>query len=282
MSRTAKPTVFILLLATVLVAGCNNDALTADEAKEAMDEIALSTQALNFTSSSEELVVETDFTIGEAVEAAAEEIRDFVVSQLPCAGITLQGATLTVQYGANAGSCVYNGHTFSGEHEISVERNEEAEVLVHHRWTDFSNGEITVSGSADVTWSLDDRSRHVVHELQWERLADGRTGTGSGDRVQKALEGGIREGISVDGTRAWESERGRWDLDIDNIEMRWVDPVPQAGRLELVTPFDDKSASLIFQRSDGSTIRVTFETGERSFKFMVKKVGALPMITRAD
>ena len=212
----------------------------------------------------------------------AEKIRDFVVSQLPCAEITLQDATLTVQYREDGGACVYNGHTFSGEHEISVARNEEAEVLVRHKWTDFSNGEISVSGFADVTWSFDDRSRHVVHELQWERPADGRTGTGSGDRVQKALQGGIREGISVDGSRAWEGERGRWDLDIDGIEMRWVDPVPQAGRLELVTPFDDKSASLTFHRSDASTIRVTFETGNRSFKFMVKKVGPLPVITRAD
>jgi hypothetical protein len=273
---------FLLVLLLASLSTACDQALTAEEAREALDEISVSSQALSLSSSSEELVVETDFTIGEAVESAAEKIRDFVVSQLPCAEITLQNATLSVQYGATEDPCTYNGHTFSGEHEIRVERNQKSEVLVHHQWTDLSNGEITVSGFADVTWSLDDPSRHVVHELDWVRLVDGRTGTGSGDRVQRALGGGIREGISVDGSRAWEGERGRWDLDIDEIEMRWVDPVPQAGKLELVTPFDDKSASLTFKRADESTIGVTFETGNRSFEFKVRKVGPATLITKGD
>ena len=267
-----KATIFGVLLLALLSTACN-EALTAEEAREAMDEVALSSQALSLSSSSEELVVETDFTIGGAVQKAAEEIRAFIGSQLPCAEITLQGGTLSVQYGAVAGDCTYNGHEFSGRHEITVEFNQPGEVLVLHEWTDFSNGELEVNGDAEVTWSREDRSRHVRHKLEWVRLRDGRTGTGSGDRVQTALAGGIREGISVDGSRAWEGERGRWDLDIDQIEMRWIDPVPQAGTLELVTPFDDKTASLDFERADQSTIRVTFETGKRSFSFLVRKIG---------
>ena len=276
-------TVLVLIIVALWLPACRDQALTAEEAREALDEVSLSSQALSLSSSSQELVVETDFTIGEAVENAAAKIRDFVITQLPCAEVSLQDATLTVQYGANsAESCQYNGHTFSGEHRISVQRNEQAEVLVDHRWTDFTNGEVKVDGYAHVSWSLKDPSRHVEHELEWERLSDGRMGTGSGDRVQRALGGGIREGISVDGSRAWEGERGRWDLNIDNIEMRWIDPVPQSGTLELVTPYDDKTASLSFHRSDASAIRVTFETGRRSFKFTVKKVGPITTITKGD
>jgi len=98
-----------------------------------------------------------------------------------------------------------------------------------------------------VTWNLKDPSRHIVHELTWTRVADGRTGEGSGDRVERPLAGGIEEGISINGTRKWTGKRGEWNLDIDHIEMRWVDSLPQAGSLVLTTP-KDKTITLEFDR----------------------------------
>jgi hypothetical protein len=253
-----------------------NQALTVEEAQEALDESAVATQALSLSSSSVELVIETDFTIGQAVQKAAEEVKEFITSQLPCAEITLSDATLEVEYGVNPGECTYNGHRYSGTHQISVERNEENDILIHHEWTDFSNTRLKVSGSADVTWSLEDRSRHVVHELRWERIIDGKRGTGSGDRVQTALPGGILEGIKVEGERAWRGDQGEWELDVDDIEMRWVDPVPQSGTWELLTPFDDKTLSLSFERveNEKNTIRVLVESGRRSFEFDVVGTGS--------
>jgi hypothetical protein len=256
----------------VFAAGCRLHPLTSEEAQQALEESSIDAQAAALTSASVE--VSTDFTIGQAAEQAAEQIRDFVQSQLPCAEITLQDATLRVEYGARAGGCSFKGHTFAGVHSIHVERNDEQDVEVTHTWEDFNNGRISVSGDATVTWSLDEPSRHVVHELTWTRLSDGRMGVGTGDRTQRPLSGGLSEGFEVDGERAWEGEHGRWDLTIDHIEMRWTDPVPQAGSWVLETPFD-KTITLEFERIDEDTIGVTASGDDRSVELKVNRVGLI-------
>jgi hypothetical protein len=216
--------------------------------------------------------IATNFTIGQAVQDGAAELKTFIGTQLPCAEITLADATLTVVYGANTGNCSYRGHTFSGSHSISIERNEAAQVQVHHEWTDFSNGVVSLDGTADVTWNLTDKTRRVQHESHWTNLKSGRIGSGSGDRVQSVLSGGLAEGIQVDGSRSWDGERGHWDLAIDSVQMRWTDPVPQAGSYTLKTPFD-KSVSMAFERVDDDTIKVTVTGPKREFSFNVSKVG---------
>jgi hypothetical protein len=125
---------FSLLIAV----GCRVSHLTSEEARESLDESSVASQAEALTAASVE--ISTDFTIGQAVENAAAEIRSFVQTQLPCAEITLREATLTIEYGVQDGNCIYRGHEFSGSHEIRVERNEDSDVVVHHRWDALSNG----------------------------------------------------------------------------------------------------------------------------------------------
>jgi hypothetical protein len=246
--------------------------MTRGEAQEAVEESSIESQASALTTSSIE--ISTNFTIGQAVQDAAAELRTFIESQLPCAAITLNDATLTVEYGAKPGTCTYRGQTFSGTHSVTVSRNEEEQVLVAHKWTDFSNGKVKVNGTANVTWDFDDQYRHVEHELTWTRLSDGRTGTGTGDRTQKPLPEGLRVGIQVDGNRTWTGSRGRWDLAIEGVQMRWQDPVPQAGKYRLASP-KGRSLELSFKRIDEDTIEVTLSSGDRSFKFNVNSLGGV-------
>ncbi len=265
----------LLVVCIGLLASCKKkeDAVTAGEALQALEEASMATQASLVISGTVEIT--TDFTIGKAVEAAAQEIHDFIVSTLPCAEITLKDATLTVEYGKKAGNCTYKGQTYTGKHSITVAKNDEGDVQVSHTWTALSNGKFTVSGSANVTWSLAKGSRHVVHTLAWTRIADGRQGTGSGDRTQTTLDGGILEGIEVNGTRKWEGKAGDWDLDIDGVQIRWAAPVPDSGSYTLTTPFDDKTVTLSFKRIDDKTIEVTLESGDAEFVFKVKSTGSI-------
>ena len=95
-----------------------------------------------------------------------------------------------------------------------------------------------------------------------DRPAPWWAGVGEGDRVQKPLAGGIAEGFMVDGSRSWTGHMGRtWDLAIDSVEMRWADPVPQAGSYTLESP-EGKTLSLSFSRIDSDSIEVTV-TGPR-------------------
>lgn len=267
-----------VLPALLLTASCRKrgdqteQTMTNAEAQQALEETAISGDAAGLTATSVEIA--TSFTIGQAVETAAQEIRDFVTTQLPCAEVTLSGASLTVAYGVNAGNCTWRGHTYSGSHTITVSRNEDVGITVEHAWDQFSNGRVSVSGTATVEWNVEDPSRRVVHDMTWTRLSDGRTGNGSGDRTQRPLTGGIEEGFQVDGAASWIGQSGEWDLGIDGVQMRWADPVPQAGSYTLVSP-KDRSITMSFERLDADTIQVTLASGSRSYSFDVTSTGVI-------
>jgi hypothetical protein len=257
-----------LPVATTL-AGCPAEDLTYAEAQDAVREAALASEATSIAEGSVEIA--TSFTLGQAAEAAAAEVRDFIESQMPCAEVTLVDKTVTVVYGAKAGECVWRGRTMSGTHVITFLKTD-SQIEISHEWQDISNGRVEVDGTATVTWDLDEETRHVVHELTWTRLGDGRTATGSGDRTQSPLDGAWDDGIVVDGSRAWEGENARWDLQIDGVAWRWIDPVPQAGSYELTTP-KDKTVRMKFERLDETTIQVTVEGARRDHTFRVTSIG---------
>ena len=259
----------------VFLLGCPRQpqSMSIDEVQVALEQSALSSQAETLLADGVEIT--TSFTIGSALEKAAEELKGLVTSQLPCAAITRDGATLAIEYGANAGDCTYHGHTFAGEHTVTVMRNAANEVTVHHEWSDFNDGRVSISGSADVNWNRTSKSRHVKHELTWTMLSGrykGQSGTGRGDRTQTALEDGIAVGMRVDGMRSWDGKVGHFDLDIDGVEMRWLDPVPQAGAYILTTP-QDKALSLTFARTAADSIKVSARCDTREFSFVVMSDG---------
>jgi hypothetical protein len=270
--RRNWPIPILIFFCFTLFVGCGEKPLTAGEAKEAVDEVALSNQAYALTSSTVE--ISTNFTIGQAVETAANELKEFIATQLPCAEITLAGATLTIEYGKKSGNCTYHGQQYSGKHIITVTSTAEGNIVVDHEWQELKNALVSVTGTAKVTWTKADPSRHVVHTLTWTRLSDGKTATGSGDRLQKPLSGSLMEGITESGEWHWTTAANQWDLEILDVEMRWVDPVPQAGTYILHTPFD-KTVTMSFKRLDEDTIQVTIITPGRTFTFNVSKLGTV-------
>lgn len=253
----------------LVAAGCPAEDLTYGEAQEAVQEVALASEAGQLAEGSVE--ISTHFTLGKAAEEAAAEVRDFIQTQLPCAEVTLADKTLTVVYGALPGECLYNGRQITGTHVMTFAKTD-GEVQVSHEWKDMTNGRVEVDGTADVTWDLEAKSRHIVHQLTWTRTSDGATATGSGDRTQSPLGGSWQDGVSVDGTRSWEGPRGTWDLEIDQVEWRWIDPVPQSGSYVLTTP-KDKTLTMSFSRIDEDTIEVTVEGTRRDHKFRVNSLG---------
>jgi hypothetical protein len=255
-----------LLLALV---GCRpQEGLTAEQAAEAKDEMQTETQTEALTSKPVE--ISTNFTIGGAAQQAATELQAFIKSQWACAEATISGNTLTVQYGVH-GSCAFNSYqSFSGTEQVTITKNDASDVEVDHVWTNLSNGVVEVSGTAHVTWNLADPSRHIQHDLHWTRISDGRTGEGKGDRVQKPLDGDLTVGFTEQGDRSWTGKSGTWSLAEDGLQMRWEDPVPQAGSVTLDTPFD-KTVSVAFARVNTSTIKVTLEGPRGDFSFDVSK-----------
>src|SRR5271154_2198261 len=263
-----------LVLVAAAAAACNQEALTHEEGVDAATEPSLDTQASNVPAPPIEL--STNFTIGSAVEQAAADLRTFLVAELPCASVSVQGATVTTQWGAAGGSCTYDGLTYSGTSSVTIMRTDAATLEVDHTFTNLSNGVVEVSGTAAVPWSATSASRHVVHQLTWTRLSDGRSGTGTGDRTQTLIDPtqGIAGGIRIDGNRTWTAASGKWSLAIMGVEVRLQDPVPEAGSYELTTP-EDKNVSLSFTRQSTTVIAVTLTGHKASYSFDVQETGTI-------
>ena len=261
---------YLIALVPLVLLGCpkREQALTQAEAELTLDESQASSHADGLIAFN--LEISTDFTLGRAARDAASEIHDTIAQNLPCAAVALAESTVSVEWGVNPGTCSGRERELSGHSSITVEKNEDDQVLVHHEWVDLSNGVVSVTGTADVTWDFDLTQRHVVHSTDWIYLPTGRQGHGEGDRVQTPLAGGVAEGVRIQGTRSWTGEKGRWDLTIDGVEIAWTDPAPRAGTYRLATPFD-KSVSLGFARADEDTISVTVTGPKRSFSFDVSK-----------
>ena len=249
--------------------GCKQEELTYAEAQQALEETVASTKSEAVAS--EVITLTTSFTIGQAVEDAAEELRSFVVSQVPCSKVTLEDATVTIDFGTLEDECTFNGHTYAGVASVHIERNNDGDVVVSHAWDGLTNGDVTLDGGATVTWSLDDGTRNVAHDAVWSDAT--RSVHATGNWTQRLLdpELGLEGGIQVDGERSWDASGKVWDLQIDAVQMRGQDPVPQAGQYTLTTP-EDKVMGLLFERIDKNTIRVTFTGLKKEHVFEVNSI----------
>lgn len=262
----------LIALSLVALPACQEQELTRAEAATAVSEAALEGEAASVISSSVE--ISTHFTIGKALKDAATELKAFVAAQLPCAQVTVADNTVTTVWGQSAG-CSYKGVTLTGTSKVTIARNDDGSVQVDHAWTDLSNGRVKVSGTANVTWSRAESSRHVVHDLTWTRLSDGKTGRGTGDRTQRLLDPaeGLSGGIGIDGNRTWTSNRGKWNLAITGIELKLTDPVPYDGKYTLTNP-DGKILTIEFTRRSDTEIVVEASSGSKRFTFVVRKATA--------
>lgn len=261
------------LTSGLALTGCQEQGITRGEASTAVAEAALEGEAASVVSTPIE--ISTNFTIGKALKDAATELRGFVAAQLPCAQVSIVDNTVTTVWGTTAG-CSYKGVTLTGTSKVTIAKNEDGSVQVDHLWTDMSNGRVKVSGTANVTWSRADASRRVVHDLTWKRLSDGKTGRGTGERTQRLLDPskGLAGGIGIDGNRAWEADRGKWNLAITGIELRLTDPVPYDGKYTLTNPAG-KMLTIEFTRKSETEITVEVSSGTTRFTFVVKSTGAI-------
>jgi len=257
----------LALLTLLMTAGCFGDGMTVLEALDALEQSHSSARGEQATSGVIE--ISTDFTIGAALEAAAQTIADFWASQVDCAEVTLEGNTLTVDYGGLEDDCVFQGHTYAGVNTVTVVSTAEGDLEVLHTWGGFSNGDVQVDGGATVTWSGADRTRRVVTEHTWTGVHDGAAVDVWGDHVQGELEAGVpvwESGFTLEGERTWTSE-GDWAMDMTALELRMIDPAPQAGEIAVTNP-GGKVLMVTYERVDEDTIQATLSGlrgGDRAY-----------------
>jgi hypothetical protein len=271
MSRLTRPLCLLALTLTAPLGCFDLDSASNVEMREALEEVVIAGQG----EAVEDQILEitTDFTLGEAAQTIAGKLRDALQSQIPCSTITVVDNTVTMDFGGLDDTCVYNGQTFAGIITLEISYDTDGnKALVDHTYQALSNGTVTLNGSKRVTW--DEKSRHVVSDLKVAR--DGQSVHHTSDRVMTLLDpaAGLVGGIVINGERQWTNIKGDWDLGIDGVELRWIDPVPQAGSYTLGTP-KGKTIELSFSRIDADTIAVTLGSGGRERTFHVTRTGQI-------
>lgn len=268
-SQTFRLAPAALVFVTAAAVGCDltDDSMSGAEMRAALEEVVIAGEA----SALQDGVVEitTSFTIADGVEAVLDEVRTFAETQIPCSTVTATGDKgLRIDFGELGDTCVYNGHTYAGVVTVSFEVMP-GQVIVTHQYDGLTNGSVTMDGTATVTWA--DGSRRVQTDFGFAKGA--RMVTVESDRLQTPL-GGLGDGILVDGRHSWTGASGTWDLEVDDVEIRGVDPVPQAGAYNLTNP-DGKQVSMSFARVDDDTIAVTLAGPRRDRTFHVTSAGSI-------
>ncbi|MCA9650966.1 MAG: hypothetical protein KC501_13705 [Myxococcales bacterium] len=207
----------------------------------------------------------TSFTLGQGVQAAAEEIRDFVESQVPCSTVTVGSGQVSIDFGELGDACVYRGRSYAGVITVGIELPGEG-AQVTHTYEGFTGGRVTMDGTATITWT--GAERHIVGD--WSLTSSERTVEVDSDRTQSfsRCEGVQAVCASVNGERHWSSPRGEWSLTIEDVHARSIDPVPEAGRYTVVDPAGHE-LEMSFSRVDEHTIQVDISGGRRDFTFEV-------------
>lgn len=250
---------WIAPLCLLPLVACEPTAMTRLEALQALDQVNQSSRGEAATG--DVIEVSTDVTIGDALADAAARIADFWESQAPCTEVTVEGAKVTLDYGTLDDACTFEGHTYAGINTVEVVATTPGQLQVDHSWSGFTNGDVTVDGEAVVTWTGDDATRRVETAHTWSDT-EGVTVDVVGDHVQGPLDGeapgwaGWLGGIWMDGAREWTGDDGTYTLDMTDLELRWIDPAPQAGSLTVTNP-DGKSLDVIYERIDDDTIQAT-------------------------
>lgn len=257
-----------------LIAAC---ASADDEPRASVQNAELALEQSALTAQIDALVADaadlnSRFDIGQGFEAAAQQLQDQLNVLLPCASVVRQGSTLAIVYDALGVPCVYHGRGLAGWHTVRVMRNADNEVSVHHEFADFRDARVSLSGSADVTWSRTSGSRRVEHTLTYsvlEGASAGWHGESYGDSTQLTLDDGVR----MNGIRTWSSAHGGYQLEMQAIEQRFADSVPQLGAYDLTTPEND-ALTLAFGRIDTDNIRVIVQGAERDLSYVLRADGS--------
>lgn len=247
-----------MLLTVVLATGCETEEMGVLEALAALEEVNQSARGEQATA--DVIEISTDFTIGDALAAAAQTVADFWDSQAPCTEVLVEGNVTTIDYGTLDDGCEFNGQTYAGVNTITVESTTAGELEVLHGWDAFSNGDVQVDGGATVTWSGNDNTRHVVTEHTWTDT-EGNTVDVYGDHISGRIQEDVPvwlDGFTLDGSRDWTSDSGDWSLTMEGLELRLIDPAPQAGTIDLTSP-EGKALVIVYERIDDDTIQATLQ-----------------------
>jgi hypothetical protein len=271
MARLPKHLLPLALLG--LTAACGQ--VSREDAEDALDQVALAVQAHALMATIVELAAPT--RTGVPTATAASDLGSSIERLVGCATTTVTDDTVLIDFGTAARPCTYAGRTLSGCAQLRVLENSADTLVIDHYWVassardchddDFTDGALTVDGTATVTWDLATARRDVVQrDLVWRANSNTRTTSAAGTLAEQDLQ--PKTGVRVDGAQTWTTEGAEWQLQSTDVSIGFDDYLPSAGT-HLVTNPSGALITISYARADNAHTRVQVVGGGSDFTFDV-------------
>lgn len=269
--RPSRPFLPVALLC--LVAACGE--VSREEAENALDQAALAVQAHALMATIVALAAPTQTEV--PIPTAATDLGSAIARRVSCATTTVTDDTVLVDFGTAARPCSYAGRTLSGCAQLRILANSAGTLVIDHYWVtgslrdchddDFSDGAMTVDGTATVTWDLATGRRDIVQrDLVWRANGSTRTTSAEGTLAEHDLE--PETGVRVDGAQTWTTEGAAWGFESADIAIGFDDYLPSAGTHVVTNPSGDL-LTIQYTRTDDGHTRVEVSGGGNDFSFDV-------------
>jgi hypothetical protein len=263
----------LLFAALCLVAGCGR--VSREDAEDALDQAALATQA--------QLLMDTIVALGEGAprtvtpESAARALAAQLDRLIDCADASAEADKVLVDFGTPDRPCEFGGRALSGCAELRILENTAERLVIDHYWVqgartvchedDFSDGALTVDGTATVTWTGPPGARDIVqHDVVWRPTQSGRTVAATG--TLSAAAQGDAGALRLTGSQTWATEGADWQLESVDILVAPDDFLPTEGTHVVTNPAGEP-ISIRYSRSEDGHTTVAVEGGGSSFSFDV-------------
>ncbi len=271
MARPLSPILPVAVLC--LASACSQ--VSREDAEGALDQAALAVQAHALMATVVALAAPTQ--TGVPIPTAATRLASTIQRLVACATTTAAGDTILIDFGAAARPCLYAGRTLSGCAQLRILANGADTLVIDHYWVagslrdchgdDFSDGAMTVDGTATVTWDLTTARRDILQrDLVWRANSTTRTTSAAGALAEQDLE--PKTGVRVDGAQTWTTEGADWQLQSTGVTIGFDDYLPSAGTHVVTNPSGDL-ITLEYTRTDEGHTRVRVHGDGADFSFDV-------------
>jgi hypothetical protein len=276
----------VIFLASFSI-GCLSDTAARGLVEEALDEMAWATRSQMITG--ELVALATVISPEQSLDKSAVELGTWVQSEWACANPTVDDEVVQLTLPDLSSGCRRRGETLSGEVAITIITNNEFSAEVEFKWNALTDGVVTVDGVAAVIWEHGKPWQTVTQNVDiYVNTTPEKVLTTEETFSVEPLQD--EQGMTLYGTRCWTTDNGTecatsdgqqaclseeidcWSLDFMELEILWMEPIPQEGVHTFVNA-QDEHYTFAYDRESEHMVKVTASDGSENYFFEVTTLG---------
>lgn len=253
-----RPLLALAVTAPVASFACTPEPASTVEMRQTVVEVVDQQRAMAIEDAMVALLSPAD--PGGSLEAIADAVAA-TAAAVPCATVERPSAVaLRVDFGAKDTPCGLAGVDYSGSLRVVYTRPDGLGLLASMYYEPLRGGATVLDGFSQLTWA-DDGSQRLVTEIRVDTVTERQVEIQS-DRLLSRVD----DGLKVEGWRRWQTLMGRWDADLAGLVLAPGEFMPQAGFIDVDTPFNHAIVLDCMHEDGGARVRANGGRRDRLFE----------------